>query len=91
MALVPTALPDPEKIRALIWERGHSQAGFARMIGRPPRSLYGLLNDQPVRAASVAFIRQIARGLRVKPSDISDWTGDDDTGSSPETAGALSA
>jgi transcriptional regulator with XRE-family HTH domain len=78
MALVPPAQPDPVKIRALIWERGSSQAEFARAIGRPPRTIYGLLNDKPARPASVTLIRQIARGLRVKPSVISDWTADDD-------------
>jgi transcriptional regulator with XRE-family HTH domain len=86
MALVPIAQPDSSKIRELIWARGHSQADFARMIGRPPRSLYTLLNDG--RPASVAFIRQIARALHVKPSDISDWTGDDNE-SEPETKAAV--
>ena len=83
MSSVPTAQPDVRKIRALIWERGHTQADFARKIGRPARTLYSLLNDKPPRAATVTLIRQIARGLStpkrpVKPSDISDWTGDDD-------------
>jgi transcriptional regulator with XRE-family HTH domain len=77
MPPVPTALPDTEKIRALIWERGYSQAEFARRIGRPARSLYSVINDKPFRPTSIAFIRQIARGLGVKPSVISDWTGDD--------------
>jgi len=79
MAPVPTALPDPAKIRALIWERGSSQADFTRAIGRPPRTIYNVINSKSVRPASVTLIRQIARGLRVKPSVISDWTGDDDT------------
>lgn len=79
MALVPTAQPDPAKIRTLIWERGFSQAGFARAIGRPPRTLYGVINDKPPRPTSIPLIRQIARGLRVKPGVISDWTADDDT------------
>lgn len=90
MSLVPTAQPDPQKIRALIWARGHSQADFARMIGRPPRTLYALLNDRPPRPAGIPLIRQIARGLGVKPSEISDWTGDDGE-SEPETAGRLTA
>ena len=83
MALTPTASVDPEKIRALIRQRGHSQADFARMIGRPPRTLYGLLNDRPPRPAGIALIRQIARGLRVKPGDISDWTADDEDWDAP--------
>jgi transcriptional regulator with XRE-family HTH domain len=91
MSIVPTAQPDPAKIRAFIWDRGHSQADFARKIGRPARTLYALLNDKPVRPASVALIRQIARGLNVKPSEISDWTGDDDDWNQPETPGRLSA
>ena len=78
MAVIPTAMPDSAKIRALIWERGYSQAEFARKIGRPARTLYAILNDKPPRAASVTLMRQIARGLRVKVSDISNWTGDDD-------------
>ena len=85
MAPVPIAQPDPRKIRALIWQSGHSQADFARMIGRPPRTLYSILNDRPTPNASVPLIRQIARGLGVKPSDISDWTGDDDIESDAET------
>lgn len=86
MAPVPAAQPDVAKIRELIWARGHSQAAFARMIGRPPRSLYSILNDKPPPKASVTFLRQIARGLSVKPGDISDWTGDDGIEPEPETA-----
>jgi DNA-binding XRE family transcriptional regulator len=83
MALVPAAQPDPAKIRALIWNRGTSQADFARAIGRPPRTLYSILNDTPTPRASITLLRQIAMGLstphrRVRPSDISDWAGDDD-------------
>lgn len=77
MPEVPTAKPDPAKIKALIWQRGYSQADFARMIGRPPRTIYNLISDKSVRQVSVTLIRQVARGLRVKPSAISDWTGDD--------------
>ena len=77
MPAVPTAQPDSAKIKALIWQRGHTQADFARMIGRPPRTIYALLNDKPPRPFGVVLIRQVARGLRVKVSDISDWTADD--------------
>jgi hypothetical protein len=94
MPSIPTALPDPEKIRDLIWKRGYSQSAFARMIGRPPRSLFHVLNDKPPRPVSIIYLRQIARGLStsakpVKPSDISDLT-DDDLGEDPET-GALAS
>ena len=85
MPAVPTATPDRDKIRALIWERGYSQADFARKIGRPARTIYYILNDKPPPPASVPLIRQIARGLKVKPSDISDWAGDDDDESGAET------
>ena len=83
MPAIPTATPHPEKIRALIWERGYSQADFARKIGRPPRTIYSVLSGTV--PASIPLIRQIARGLKVKPSDISTWTGDDDTESDAET------
>ncbi len=90
MALIPTALPDPERIRELIWQRGYSQADFARKIGRPARTLYAILNDKPQRAASIPLLRQIARGLStpgrtIKLSDISNWAGDDDSESDAET------
>jgi transcriptional regulator with XRE-family HTH domain len=85
MPRVPTVLPDCEKIRELIWQRGYSQADFARKIGRPPPSFWHVLNENPPRRVSVAYIKQIARGLRVRASDISDWAGDDDTESDAET------
>jgi hypothetical protein len=83
MPAVPTAIPDRDRIKALIWERGYSVNEFARKIGRKPGSLWAITGSNP-RPTSVTFIRQIARGLKVKPSEISDWTGDD-IESEPET------
>jgi len=39
------------------------------------RSVWRAIAGVPIR---VAYIRLIARGLRVKPGDISDWKNDDD-------------
>ena len=39
---------------------------------------------------SVEFLRQVARGLGVRPGEISDWKGDDNV-SEPETPDRLSA
>ena len=82
----PMCQPDGPAIRELIRKRGYSVAGFRRMIsrspatlavGRPPstRSIWRAISGEPARTES---IHVIACGLRVKPSDISDWTGDDD-------------
>ena len=90
MPLVPTTMPDRPKIKALIWERGYTISEFARKIGRKPHSVWAITGASP-RPTSITFIRQIARGLNVKPSDISDWDGDDDIESEPETPGRLSA
>lgn len=78
MAPVPTATPDGQKIRQLIWERGYSIADFARLINQRPaaQTLYNVVSKN--QRISVAYVRNIARGLGVQPSDISDWTGDDD-------------
>ena len=90
MPSVPTAIPDREKIKALIWERGYSVNEFARKIGRKPGSVWAVTGAAP-RPISVTFIRQIARGLKVRPSEISDWTGDDDDVTEPETRTRISA
>ena len=79
IAQVPTPMPDRPKIKALIWERGYSINEFARKIGRKPGSLYAITGGWCDRPTSITFLRQVARGLGVKISDISDWTGDDDT------------
>ena len=73
---IPTAIPDRAKIRALIWERGYSISGLARKIGRPPATLWAITGGQP-RPTGVPLLRQIAHGLNVRISDISDWDGDD--------------
>lgn len=80
MSRLPSAKPDAAKIRQLIWDRGYGQAEFARMIGRSPAMMRRALDVDGV--VEVRFIRQLARGLStsrevIKPSDISDWTGDD--------------
>ena len=84
---VPTALPDKAKVRALIRARGYSITDVARKIGRPPASLFAITGR--TRPTSVTLLRQVASALStparpVKVSDISDWTGDDDTESEPE-------
>jgi hypothetical protein len=45
------------------------------------RTLHRALSGTPI---GVEYIRPVARGLRVKPSAISDWTGDDDIWDDPE-------
>ena len=83
MPPVPTATPDRVKIREMIRERG-TVAAFARKLGRHPQSLFDLANTSRQMDVSVTFLRQIARELGVKVSDISDWTGDDDSESDAE-------
>ena len=87
---VPSALPDKVKIRALIRRRGFRSVDIARKIGCPPSSIYDLTGRNTPLPRSVALLSQVARILStpsktVKVSDISDWDGDDDTGSEPET------
>ena len=85
MSFVPMCHPDGELIRKLIYQRGHTMAGFARKIGRP-QSAGSIRNICSGRTdVSVEFMRQIARGLRVKVSAISDWTGDDEFYGDAET------
>src|SRR6266704_326730 len=84
MPPIPTAIPDRTKIRALTWERGYSISGLARKIGRPPATLWAITGGKP-RPTGVPLLRQIAHGLSVRVSDISDWDGDDDTESDAET------
>jgi hypothetical protein len=82
MPPVPTAQPDGVKIHALIKARdGETYAveRFARRIGRHPHSIWNLIQG---RNAGTAFLRQVARELGVRPSEISDM--DDDAGSEPE-------
>jgi hypothetical protein len=84
MPPVQTAKPDGAKIKELMKARGYSGVThFAHAIGRPRQSIWNIVGYEP--QTSLWFLRQIARGLRVRVSDISDWTGDDDTGSDAET------
>ncbi len=83
MAKVPGCQPDGPAIRKLIWDRGVSVPEFARGIGRNSRTIWGILANGD--RASITSIRQIARGLRVKPGDISDWKGDDATWDEDDT------
>ncbi len=80
-------------LRNLIRERGYSVAGFSRFMRRTPsvhlggpvpagRTLWRAIDGNPI---TIDLIRPVARGLRVKPSVISDWTGDDDIWDVPET------
>lgn len=76
MPSIPMCQPDGPRIRELLAARGYSVAEFARMIGRRhERTIWNAIADKPV---GVRYIRLIARGLRVKPGEISDWTADDD-------------
>ena len=75
MPLVPTARPDGPKIRELIRERGYSVTDFARRLARHPQSIWTITGQEP--PTSKKFIRQIARELGVKPSDISDMPDED--------------
>ena len=82
MPPVPTAQPDGVKIHALIKQRDSEPWAverFGRRIGRHPQSIWNLIQG---RTAGVVFLRQVARELGVRPSDISDM--DDDTQSEPE-------
>ena len=90
MPVIPTCQPDGPKIRGLIRERGYSVSGFARKIGRPQsaRSMRNICTGRT--RISVEFLRQVARGLGVRPGEISDWKGDDNV-SEPETPDRLSA
>ena len=85
---IPSALPDKVKIRALIRRRGDSMTDFAREIGVPRDRIWDITSRAEPRPVAIRTLRPIARGLRVKLRDISDWDGDEDE---PETAGRLSA
>ncbi len=77
MPPVPTAQPYGLKIQALIKERDsgtYAVERFARRIGRHPQSLWNIVRGT---TTSRAFLRQIARELGVRPSDISDMEDDE--------------
>jgi hypothetical protein len=84
MPPVQTAKPDGAKIRELMQARGYTGVThFARAISRPRQSIWNIIGYEP--QTSLWYLRQIARGLGARVSDISDWTGDDDTESDAET------
>jgi DNA-binding Xre family transcriptional regulator len=70
-------MPDKAKIRALIYNRGDSISDFAREIGVPRDRIWDITGRGKPRPIAVRVLRPIARGLRVRLSDISDWDGDD--------------
>jgi transposase-like protein len=87
---IPTALPDKARVRALIRARGYSITDVARKIGRPPATLFAITGRSTPKPTGVTILRQLAEALStparpVRVSDISDWTGDDDIESEPET------
>jgi len=76
MPPVPTAQPNGVKIHALIKDRDrepYAVERFGRRIGRHPQSIWNLIQG---RNAGTAFLRQVARELGVRPSDISDMPND---------------
>ncbi len=90
---IPAALPDKVKIRALIRERGYRITDLARKIGCPPSSIYDLTGRNTPLPRSVALLSQVARILStpaktVRVSDISDWTGDDESEPEPKVPAA---
>jgi hypothetical protein len=80
---IPSAVPDKVKIRALIRRRGDTITDFAREIGIPRDKIWDITSRGTPRPVAVRTLRPIARGLRVRLRDISDWTGDEDV-SEPE-------
>jgi hypothetical protein len=77
MPPVPTALPDGPQIRQLIRDRGYTVTEFARKLGRHRESFWVMCGPRKP-PTSHAFLRQIARELGVRPSDISDMPPEDD-------------
>lgn len=76
MAPIQTAKPDGAKIRELMKARGYGGVtAFAESIGRPRQSIWNIVGYEP--QTGLVFLRQIARGLGVTVSEISDWTGPD--------------
>jgi hypothetical protein len=82
---IPSAVPDKAKIRALIHRRGDTITEFAREIGIPRDKIWDITSRATPRPVAVRTLRPIARGLRVRLSDISDWDGDDDLHEDAET------
>jgi transcriptional regulator with XRE-family HTH domain len=74
---IPSAVPDKAKIRALIHRRGDTISDFAREIGVHRDKIWDITSRTTPRPVAIRTLKPIARGLRVKLSDISDWDGDD--------------
>lgn len=86
---IPTALPDKAKVRALIWQRGYTIEGVARQMGRPTSTMYAITGRRKPKPTGLKILRQLADVLStpsrpVRVSDISDWTGDDDSKPEPK-------
>jgi hypothetical protein len=75
MPPVQTAKPDGAKIRELVEAQYGGVTHFARAISRPRQSIWNIVGYEP--QTGLVFLGQIARGLGVRVSDISDWTGPD--------------
>lgn len=74
---IPSAVPDKVKIRALIYRRGDTITDFAREIGIPRDKIWDITSRAAPRPVGIRTLRPIARALRVRLSDISDWDGDE--------------
>lgn len=70
MALVPVAVADGKKLKALRLERGWSANQLAKKIGphRHERTIYNL--ESGGKNASLTLISQIARVLGVSEADL---------------------
>ena len=80
--------PDGPKIKRLRVGLGLTTAQVAAQVGLHPQSVR---HAEKGRNISDVFAVRLARALGVKPSVISDWDGDDDDVSEPETPGRKSA
>ena len=84
----PGLTPDGPKIRRLRIERGLTAVQVAGQIGYDAQSVRAA--ERGIRVGHVLASR-LARALGVRLSDISDWAGDDEDVSEPETPDRISA
>lgn len=77
MSLVPMALPDGPKVRRLRLRNGWTQDELAKKIGRTQAALSKVESGKPV---SHVLMRQVARSLKVKLSEITLPIEDDEPG-----------
>jgi transcriptional regulator with XRE-family HTH domain len=75
--------PRGQEIRRLRVALGLTAAQLAPRVGLHPKSL--MQTESKNRRISDVTASRLARALGVRMSDISDWDGDDDTGSGAET------